>query len=268
MNVTARAWDVHWIDPRRVTAEVTSATARGGWGAVSFSKRQPRNRDSQQGAGARPLGSRTRNAYLTLEAGEDDNERRGTMQLDDQFEPEDGEQSETPVAFVSTQEPVNLRVSRVEDDRMPEGMICMGTFFDDRLIARSAVTPEALAELTDRNVFQTPVRLALAAVEEEPGLQCRLFALLPLEQLQAAQEDPDEPWAASVPRYEDAVEEPEDEDAVASILLGHIVRFEKDRKHASDLAAEAADVLRTILSDDHPLTDVVDKLLDDLLGDA
>ncbi len=193
------------------------------------------------------------------------------MDVPSGFDPGEDEQPETPVAFVSTQEPVALRVSEVEDDRMPEGMVCMGTFFDNRLIARSAVTPEALAELTARNVFDSPVRLALAAVEEDPGLQCRLFALLPLEQLQAVEDDPEEPWAASVPRYDPGVEEAdddEDEEAVASILLGHIVRFQKDRKHSSDLAAEAADVLRTILSDDHPLTDVVDKLLDDLLGDA
>jgi hypothetical protein len=191
------------------------------------------------------------------------------MQLEDPFQPEDEEKPETPVAFVSTQEPVTLRVAEVDDDRMPEGMICMGTFFDDRLIARSAVTPEALTELVDRSVFEAPVRLALAAVEEEPGLQCRLFALLPVTQLQETDEEPDEPWAESVPRYEDVLDDDEEEDdALASILLGHIVRFQKDRKHPSDLAAEAADILRTILTNEQPLTNVVDKLLDDLLDDV
>lgn len=174
------------------------------------------------------------------------------------------EQPSKPVALVSTQTGVPLRVQQIPDDRTPENMVCMGTIFRERLIARSTVPPEVLSDLESRGVFASPVRLGLAAVEEDPGLQCRLFALLPAEQFH--EDEPEEPWTASVPRYEDTVEEDsEDDNAVVPLLLGHIVRFQRDRKHPEDLAAEAVDILRTLLSDDRPLSDVVDKVIDDLL---
>jgi hypothetical protein len=80
------------------------------------------------------------------------------------------------------------------------------------------------------------------------------------------EEEPEEPWAASVPRFEDvsAKVESDEQEAIVPLLLGHIVRFAKDRRHPDDLAAEAADILRAILSDDRPLHDVVDKILEDL----
>ena len=172
----------------------------------------------------------------------------------------------TPVAFVSTQQSIQLNVNEVDDDRTPEGMVCMGTFFRKRLIARSIVAPEALTELMNQNIFSGPVRLGLAAVEQDPGLQCRLYALLPPAQFQD-DDEPEEPWMASVPRFEDQgyVDENDDgEEEVMPLLLGHIVRFSRDRRHPEDLAAEAADVLRAVLSDDRPLTNVIDKILEDL----
>lgn len=176
-----------------------------------------------------------------------------------------GEQP-TPVAFVSTQQSIQLQVDEVDDDRTPEGMVCMGTFFRKRLIARSIVPPEALSELENQDVFHSPVRLGLAAVEQDPGLQCRLYALLPASQFQE-EEEAEEPWMASVPRFEDSYHEsggdPEEEEIVP-LLLGHIVRFSRDRRHPEDLAAEAADVLRAILSEERPLTNVIDKILEDL----
>lgn len=175
-----------------------------------------------------------------------------------------GDEPSTPIAIVSTQDPVPLRVSEVEDHRTPDDMVCMGTFLKDRLIARSSVPPELLADLQEHDIFASPVRLGLAAVERDPGLQCRLFALLPASQLQ--EQEPEEPWAASVPPYEEEAEQARPpEGAIVPILLGHVVRFRKDRKHPDDLAKEAADVLETILDDDQPLTNIVDKLLDDLL---
>ena len=55
-----------------------------------------------------------------------------------------------------------------------------------------------------------------------------------------------------------------DDDAVVPLLLGHVVRFGRDRKHPDSLAEEAADVLRAILSEDRPLTNIVDKIIEDL----
>jgi len=179
------------------------------------------------------------------------------------------------VAFVSTQQTVVLQIGEIADDRTPEDMVCMGVFFHDRLIARSIVPPEAFEQLEAQDVFAEPVRLGLAAVEEDPGLQCRLFALLPASRFQEPEGgyEPDEPWAASVPSFEDVLqadnegeddEEPLDDDAIVPLLLGHVVRFGRDRKHPDSLAEEAADVLRAILSEDRPLTNIVDKLLEDL----
>ncbi len=185
-------------------------------------------------------------------------------QPDNPFEPGDGRGS-NPIAVVSTRSGVPLRVAAIEDDRTPENMECMGTFFQDRLIARSTVPPEVLEELEARDVFASPVRLGLAVMEEDPGLQCRLFALLPAAQFQEA--DPEEPWAQSVPRFEEAEESEEtDEDSVVPLLLGHIVRFRQDRKHPDDLPAEAVDILQAILSDDDRPSEIVDKLLNDLRG--
>ncbi len=186
--------------------------------------------------------------------------------------PDPGEQPpNAAVAFVATQDPVPVRVAEIADSRTPEGMICMGTFLksDKKPIARSAVPPDMLPDLEARDAFADPVRLALAAVEEEPGLQCRLFALLPAEHFQEPEsEEPEEPWAASVPRFEDRERQELPENAVVPLLLGHIVRFKRDRKHPADLAMEAGDVLQTILSKESAATEVVDKLLEDLLGDS
>jgi len=196
---------------------------------------------------------------------------------DEEPEPGGNGDAQASVVFVSTQQSVALHVEDIEDDRTPDDMVCMGVFFQDRLIARSIVPPEAFDQIEDQQVFSGPVRLGLAAVEEDPGLQCRLFALLPVsrfqEHMQEHEQGPEEPWAASVPRFEDLMQEqqepdfddqPVDEDAVVPILLGHVVRFGRDRRHPDSLAEEAADVLRAILSDDRPLTNIVDKLLEDL----
>jgi hypothetical protein len=179
--------------------------------------------------------------------------------------------SNAPVAFVATQDPVPLRVAEIEDARTPEGMVCMGTFLDEDAepIARSAVPPDMLSDLGGSGAFGDPVRLALAAVEEDPGLQCRLFALLPAEYFQEPEpEEPEEPWSASVPKFEDGERQELPENAVVPLLLGHIVRFKRDRKHPDDLALEAGDVLQTILAKESHTTEVVDRLLEDLLGDA
>ena len=175
-----------------------------------------------------------------------------------------------PVAFVATQDPVPLRVTKVPDDRTPDGMVCMGTFLEeqDQLIARSAVPPDMLSDLESSGAFGEPVRLALAAVERDPGLQCRLFALIPAEFFREDEQEPEEPWAVSVPRFEDAEREQPPENGVVPLLLGHIVRFRRDRKHPDDLAREAGDVLRTILADEPNATDIVDKLLEELLDDT
>lgn len=213
------------------------------------------------------------------------------------------EPPESPVALAATDRPLPLRLATIEDERAPDGMACIGSFLGPKLVARCVVPPDAAAFLLERGLFAQPVRLALAAREEAPGLQCQLFALVDLPgDFFDTPEDEEEgasPWADSVPgtAYDRAIQEgpapaagpadeedetdEEDEDGEdeeeeeendpgperqAAVFLGQIIRFDHDRKHPGDLALETMDVLRTIVQGD--VSEVVDKVLEDLLGEA
>ena len=182
-----------------------------------------------------------------------------------------------PAAIAATESPVQLTVSLVADDRVPEGMVCMGSFRNGRLVARSVMPPEAWQQIEEFGIFDEPVQVVLVARAAPPGLQCQLYAMVPLPE-EDEEDESEEPWAASVPSssYEAAVEdeggaggeedagEEEDEPKVAPIPLGHIVRYERDRIHPESLPLEAVDVLRKIIDGD--TSEVVDKALGDLLG--
>jgi hypothetical protein len=192
--------------------------------------------------------------------------------------------SPSPVALAATETPVELRVALVEDDRTPEGMVCMGTYRGDRLIARCVLPPAAWAQIEEYGLFDEPVPVVLVARESPPGLQCQLFAMVPVPEIDEEEldeeEEGDEPWAASVPGagYEAAIAEDaaedegddeedddEEEDAgVTPLPLGNIVRFERDRVHPDSLPHEAADVLMKII--EGKTSEVVDRALADLLG--
>jgi len=176
--------------------------------------------------------------------------------------------------LAATDDPVPIDVRQIDDDRVPEGMLCLGTFLDGQLVARCAVPPDAMEFLTRHQMFSAPRQLVLAAREEEPGLRCELYALVPMPRetdIDGEGRDAEEPWAASVPssQYEREVEGRgaagyEDTAPVAAILLGQIVRFQKDRRHPESLPLETVDVLAKIVSG--RVVEVVDKVLEDLLG--
>ena len=191
----------------------------------------------------------------------------------------------SPVALAATETPVELRVALVEDDRTPEGMVCMGTYRGDRLIARCVLPPAAWEQIEEYGLFDEPVPVVLVARESPPGLQCQLFAMVPVPDLDDEEmeedEEGEEPWAASVPGagYEAAVaenvmdeegdddelDEGDDDDAgVTPLPLGNIVRYERDRVHPDSLPHEAADVLMKII--EGKTSEVVDRALADLLG--
>jgi len=188
--------------------------------------------------------------------------------------PDDGEAK--PAVFVTTREPVTVQIAQLDDPRAPESS-ALAAYIDGRMVARSAMPAEAIARLIELRLFDEPVPLGLFAYEEEPGLQCRLFALVPRSLLEA-EAHAAEPWKASVPSYESSLgadddddddeedEDDEEETPFETILLGHIVRFEKDRKHPDDLAAEAVDILQRIIHGAESLEDADKKAIDDLLG--
>ena len=150
-------------------------------------------------------------------------------------------------------------------------MVCMGSYRNGRLIARSVLPPEAWSQIQAYGIFDEPIQIVLVARTAPPGLQCQLYAMVPLPE---DEEDDEEPWSASVPgssyeavieqaEDEDDAEEEEDEPAVAPIPLGNIVRYERDRVHPESLPLEAVDVLRRII--DGETSEVVDRALADLL---
>jgi hypothetical protein len=194
----------------------------------------------------------------------DDDDRDDDDELEDEDdEAGDEEGPQRPAVFITTSQPVPLEVARLDDERAPDG-VALGAYIGGRLVARSAMPAEAIERLLALGLFTEPVPLGLFAYEEEPGLQCRLFALVPSGLLTEASHA-DEPWKASVPSYEERVAQDDDDGpSLETILLGHIVRFAGDRKHPDDLAAEAVDVLHKILTGG-PLADASSKAIDDLL---
>ncbi|MBA2626706.1 MAG: hypothetical protein H0U85_01715 [Gemmatimonadales bacterium] len=182
-----------------------------------------------------------------------------------------------PVALAVTDSPVLLHVALVEDERTPAEMVCMGTYLGERLVARCVMPPEAWAQVLEYGLFDAPVKVALVAREEAPGLQCQLYAMVPIPDAEDEEEEAEEePWAASVPGagYEaaiagDAEDEDEEEgeleeEAVTALPLGNIVRFARDRVHPDSLPHEAADVLMKVI--EGKTSEVVDRALSDLLG--
>jgi hypothetical protein len=170
-----------------------------------------------------------------------------------------------PAVFVTTREPIRLSVSRLEDPRAPESS-ALAAYIDGRLVARCAMPPEAIDRLVALKLFEEPLPIGLFAFEESPGLQCRLFALVPRDALEEAAHE-HEPWKASVPSYEESENDEDNGPAhpYETILLGHIVRFSKDRRHPEDLAAEAVDILQKIIGGGDELRDADKRAIDDLL---
>jgi hypothetical protein len=186
-------------------------------------------------------------------------------------EPAESDSETTPAAIAATDRPVQLSVQLVHDERVPDGMVCMGSFRNGRLIARSVMPPEAWGQIQEYHIFDEPVQVVLVARTAPPGLQCQLYAMVPLPDID---DEPEEPWAASVPgsTYEaslaedEGAEEGEDADdpQVAPIPLGNIVRYTRDRIHPDSLPLEAVDVLRKIV--DGETSELIDRALADLLG--
>jgi hypothetical protein len=182
-------------------------------------------------------------------------------------EPGEEKSAPGPAAIAATAEPVQLSVSLIEDERVPAEMVCMGTFRNGRLVARVVLSPEAWAQIEENGFFKQPLQVVLVARVAPPGLQCQLFAMVPLPEEDG--EEPEEPWAASVPSssYEASLEDESaqlEDPRVAPVPLGNIVRYQSDRVHPESLPLETADVLKRIVEGE--ASEVVDRALADLLG--
>jgi hypothetical protein len=185
----------------------------------------------------------------------------------DEAEPGGKDRAPVPTAIAATAEPVQLTVALIEDDRVPQEMVCMGTYRNGRLVARSVLSPEAWGQIQEHGFFDEPLQVVLVARVAPPGLQCQLFAMVPLPSDDS--DEPEEPWATSVPSssYEASGESesvPQEDPQVAPVPLGNIVRYQRDRVHPDSLPLETADVLKKIIEGD--AAEVVDRALADLLG--
>lgn len=188
-----------------------------------------------------------------------------------------------PGVLAMTDRPLAIEVQEIEADPIPEGMICIGTFIDGRMVARCVLPVGALEQFARHGFFTEPRQLVLAAREGAPGLRCELYAIVPLPPRQDerdadAETEGAEPWlaaadaqgyerairAAGADEDEDAEEGDDPESGQAAVLLGQIVRFEKDRKHPESLPLEAVDILSRVVQG--KVVSVVDKVLEDLLG--
>jgi hypothetical protein len=185
----------------------------------------------------------------------------------DEAEPGEEKSVPVPAAIAATAEPVQLKVGLIEDERIPPEMVCMGTYRNGRLVARSVISPEAWDQIEEHGFFDQPLQVVLVARVAPPGLQCQLFAMVPLPDDDT--DEADEPWTTSVPSssYEASLEEPtarQEDPRVAPVPLGNIVRYQRDRVHPDSLPLETADVLKKIIEGD--ASEVVDRALADLLG--
>ena len=208
---------------------------------------------------------------------DDDGEDDASEAFADDFdgdEDEEGEDVEEPdddelpasTVFVATATPLEVSVAPLPDERAPDG-VCLAARIDGRLVARCAMPGESIERLVALKLFEEPVLVGLLAFEGDPGIQGRLVALVPAARLTESSE-PDEPWKASVPSFEEAERGSDSEEGdgagLAAILLGHIVRFSSDRKHPEDLAQEAVDILQRVVAG-APMPDAASKAIDDLL---
>lgn len=193
------------------------------------------------------------------------------MPDDDQDHATGAPEDHPATVLAATEQPVRLEVREVPDDRVPPGMTCLGTFLDGTLVARCVVPPGAAEFFAEQGLFDVPRQLLLAAREAAPGLRCELYALVPMPErdLPSPEDEPEEPWAASVPSFEAALaasakDDDEDGRPMAAVLLGQVVRFQRDRRHPDSLPLETANLLARIVSG--RVVEVVDKVLEDLLG--
>ena len=81
-----------------------------------------------------------------------------TTEPGDSESPEPGPDNSVPVpaAIAATEDPVQLTVALIEDERIPEGMVCMGSYRNGRLVARSVMPPEAWEQIAIPEEVDSP----------------------------------------------------------------------------------------------------------------
>src|SRR5258706_16249277 len=79
------------------------------------------------------------------------------------------------VVLAATDRPVPLVVRRIEDERVPDGLIGIGSYLNEALIARCAVPPDVAGFFEEKKRFVGPVRPRVAPPAGGPRAQRPLF---------------------------------------------------------------------------------------------
>jgi hypothetical protein len=157
---------------------------------------------------------------------------------------------------------------------VPEGAVALGYYHEGHLVARGVVSPDAVEAIL--GLLAKPVSLALAAAEDDHGnIDARVCVVLPFEpgqpQSDRQDDEPQEPWQASIPALPDGIEAVTErekgstskEPKLALLPIGNVVRGKDDRKYPESIAADAREMLDTLVRGQ--AQDAVRKAIDDLL---
>lgn len=177
------------------------------------------------------------------------------------------------LVVITHPEPVRLEAREVDSITAPEGSIALGYYHRGNILARGVVATDAVDAIA--GLLEEPVSVALAATTDEHGnIEARICLVLPVDPDEAKRdgeedEEPNEPWRASVPAPPDVAaeswdEKPEDgQPKLALLPIGNAVRGAKDRNH-DDVASDVREMLDNLLLGRG--RDAVSKAIDDLLG--
>lgn len=165
---------------------------------------------------------------------------------------------------------VTLEARSIEHEAVPDGAIGLAYYHLGHVVARSAVSEEAVD--TIHALLSEPVSVALAAQEDDDGnIEARFCLVLPMDQYeQEGSDEPEEPWKASIPQppaevesdYREGGDDDEERPQFALLPIGNVVRANQDRHHGN-VAGDAREMLDNLLSG--RAQDAVKKAIDDLL---
>ncbi len=176
------------------------------------------------------------------------------------------------LVVITHPEPVQLEARPMDTVPAPDGSTALGYYHRGNILARGVVSDDALEAI--EGLLETPVSVALAATEDEEGnIDARICLVLPVDPDDAKppgdDEEPSEPWRASVPQppqiggsWDEPAEDAQPK--LALLPIGNAVRGVRDRHHMDDVAGDVREMLDNLLTGRG--RDAVSKAIDDLLN--
>lgn len=170
------------------------------------------------------------------------------------------------LVVITHPDPVVLEARAIDDVSTPDGSVALGYYYDGHVLARGVVTNDALDAI--HGLLRAPVSLALAASEDDSGnIEARVCLVLPVEEddevSTEADDEPHEPWKASVPPPPgELAGEYDDRPKLALLPIGNAIRGASHRNHP-DVAGDAREMLSNLLAGRSH--DAVARAIDDLL---